>query len=280
MAVENIVRKREIACNKQFLLLSQCFLSHMVLIFHFKCILKCHLQFVSIWTSLKFCHLVLDIFFLFYLGTPPSLHTITPAALLDDFSTYSHSVSRPSSLPLGHSGKPSFCDIDGESICTRENLEQHCNNKRQNGFDDRETESCSSREKSHVKCNSVSGGILVETAAVKEERQSRRSSRSSTPSVTPVKMEMLTPSCTPCSTPNKSPSPSRNDFKAQKRNKRKNYLFAKYDDVLARWHDGLFYLGKILKVENICTSNLFLKQALVLMCLHYKSFENTWKRRN
>ena len=28
-------------------------------IFHFKCTLKCCLQFVSIWTTLKFCHLVM-----------------------------------------------------------------------------------------------------------------------------------------------------------------------------------------------------------------------------
>ena len=27
--------------------------------FHLKCTLKCYLQFVSIWTSLKFCHLVI-----------------------------------------------------------------------------------------------------------------------------------------------------------------------------------------------------------------------------
>ena len=53
IAVENIVRKGEIACDKQFLLFSQCFLCYMVLIFHFKCTLKCRLQFVSIWTSLK-----------------------------------------------------------------------------------------------------------------------------------------------------------------------------------------------------------------------------------
>ena len=33
IAVENIVRKGEIACNKQFLLLSQCFLSYMTLMF-------------------------------------------------------------------------------------------------------------------------------------------------------------------------------------------------------------------------------------------------------
>ena len=33
IAVENIVRKGEIACNKQFLLFSQCFLPYMVLIF-------------------------------------------------------------------------------------------------------------------------------------------------------------------------------------------------------------------------------------------------------
>ena len=36
VTVENIVRKGEIACNKQFLLFSQCFLLHMALIFHFK----------------------------------------------------------------------------------------------------------------------------------------------------------------------------------------------------------------------------------------------------
>ena len=40
IAVENIVRKGEIACNKQFLLFSQCFLPYMGLIFHFKCTLK------------------------------------------------------------------------------------------------------------------------------------------------------------------------------------------------------------------------------------------------
>ena len=40
IAVENIVRNREIACNKQFLLFSQCFLPYMVLIFHFKCSFK------------------------------------------------------------------------------------------------------------------------------------------------------------------------------------------------------------------------------------------------
>ena len=35
MAVENIVRKGEIACNKQFLLFSQCLISYMALVFHF-----------------------------------------------------------------------------------------------------------------------------------------------------------------------------------------------------------------------------------------------------
>ena len=46
-------------CKKQFLLFSQCFLPYMVLIFHFKCTLKCRLQFVSVWTILKFCGLVM-----------------------------------------------------------------------------------------------------------------------------------------------------------------------------------------------------------------------------
>ena len=52
--MENILRKGEIACNKQFLLFSQCFLPYMALIYHFKCTLTCRLQFVSIWTCLKF----------------------------------------------------------------------------------------------------------------------------------------------------------------------------------------------------------------------------------
>ena len=39
IVVENIVRKGDIACKKQFLLFSQCFLPYMVLIFHFKCTL-------------------------------------------------------------------------------------------------------------------------------------------------------------------------------------------------------------------------------------------------
>ena len=46
IAVENIVRNKEIVCNKQSFLFSQCFLPYMVLIFHFKCTLKCRLQFV------------------------------------------------------------------------------------------------------------------------------------------------------------------------------------------------------------------------------------------
>ena len=59
IAVENIVREREIACNKQFLLFPQCSLPCMALIFHFKCTLKCRLQFVLVWISLKFCRLVM-----------------------------------------------------------------------------------------------------------------------------------------------------------------------------------------------------------------------------
>ena len=55
------MRKGEIACNKQFLLFSQCFLPYMTLHFHFQCTLKCCLQFVSIWTSLTIYRLVLGL---------------------------------------------------------------------------------------------------------------------------------------------------------------------------------------------------------------------------
>ena len=57
--MENFERNEEIACNKQFLLFSQCFLPTMALILHFKRTLKCRLQFVSIWTSLKLCGMVM-----------------------------------------------------------------------------------------------------------------------------------------------------------------------------------------------------------------------------
>ena len=57
--MENIVRKGEITFNKQFLLFSPCFLTYIAFIFHFKCTIKCRLKFVSIWTSLKFCRLVM-----------------------------------------------------------------------------------------------------------------------------------------------------------------------------------------------------------------------------
>ena len=46
-------------CNKQVILFSQCFLPYMTLIFHCQCTLKCRLQFLSIWTSLKFFRLVM-----------------------------------------------------------------------------------------------------------------------------------------------------------------------------------------------------------------------------
>ena len=59
IAVENIVRKGEIACNKQYLLFFTTFLPDIALIFHFKCTLKYRLQFASIRTSLKFCRLVM-----------------------------------------------------------------------------------------------------------------------------------------------------------------------------------------------------------------------------
>ena len=40
------------------------FLSYIPLIFHFKCSLKCRLQFVSNWTSLRFCRLVIGQYYI------------------------------------------------------------------------------------------------------------------------------------------------------------------------------------------------------------------------
>ena len=98
MAVENTVRKGEIACNKQFLLFSQCFLPYMSLIFHFKCTLKCHLKFVSVWTSLKFCHLVMGLKFC-YLGNGSlerkKKNIVRSKRYLPDFYTFSTNFSFP-----------------------------------------------------------------------------------------------------------------------------------------------------------------------------------------
>ena len=53
------MEKEKIACDKQVLPFSQCFLPYMALSFHFKCPLKFRLQFLSIWTRLKFRRLII-----------------------------------------------------------------------------------------------------------------------------------------------------------------------------------------------------------------------------
>ena len=65
IAVENIVKKGEIVCNKQFLLFTQCFLTYMVLFSHFKCTLIGCLQFLSVWTSQGFCRLIKSLWCVF-----------------------------------------------------------------------------------------------------------------------------------------------------------------------------------------------------------------------
>ena len=55
---ENIVRKGENAGNQHFLLFSQCFLPVPRKISVLKLHLFCCLQMLSIWTSLKICHMI------------------------------------------------------------------------------------------------------------------------------------------------------------------------------------------------------------------------------
>ena len=57
-AFENIVGKGENAGYQHFLLFQQCFLPFPNQIFIFHSNIFCQLQMLSIWTSLKFCHLV------------------------------------------------------------------------------------------------------------------------------------------------------------------------------------------------------------------------------
>ena len=56
---ENTVGKGEIARNEQFFLFPQCFLLYRRQKLSFLLQLICRLQMLSIWTSLKFCRLVM-----------------------------------------------------------------------------------------------------------------------------------------------------------------------------------------------------------------------------
>ena len=56
--LENIVRKGKNAGNQHFLLFAQCFLSIPKTISVFKLHLFCRPEMLSIWISVKFCHLV------------------------------------------------------------------------------------------------------------------------------------------------------------------------------------------------------------------------------
>ena len=80
--MKNIVRKEEIACNKQFLLFSQCFLPNMALIFRFKCTLKCRLQSVSVSTSLQLCRQVMGKYHLSILYHIMTLLSIFPTMVM------------------------------------------------------------------------------------------------------------------------------------------------------------------------------------------------------
>ena len=68
-SVENIMRKGEIACtsNSPFLTMfsTRCgnffFFFFFFFFFHFKCTAKYRLRFLLIWTSLKFCRLVMSL---------------------------------------------------------------------------------------------------------------------------------------------------------------------------------------------------------------------------
>ena len=53
-SLENTVGKREIACNEQFLLFSQCFLPMWRISYHFHQIQNCRLQTLSVLKILKF----------------------------------------------------------------------------------------------------------------------------------------------------------------------------------------------------------------------------------
>ncbi|XP_060567350.1 uncharacterized protein LOC132726099 [Ruditapes philippinarum] len=110
------------------------------------------------------------------------------------------------------------------------------------------------RRNTSAKCKETSHGKVSLTPSRSDSRTSRRSSRSSTPNMSPIKSEILTPNSTPCSSPTKSPCTTPvctgGGTKVKKISKKKKYLFSRNDEVLARWHDGLYYLGNILRIDD------------------------------
>ena len=91
--MENIVRKKEIACNKQFLLFSQCFLPYTVLIFHFKCTFKCHLQVSYRNSSFSSCFLQL------FAYSSNSNHTTSPPIPHRLITSHNHTTNHAIFLP-------------------------------------------------------------------------------------------------------------------------------------------------------------------------------------
>lgn len=185
-------------------------------------------------------------------GTPPALYPTS--SIFSDIKTnscVSRQPERPNTLPVDKCASPKknenasdHCYIKAtetakskneqlSKVRSRKSLEETVNMLRRNT-------SAKAKEMSLAKLS----------PARSESRTSRRSSRSSTPNISPIKSEILTPNSTPCSSPSKSPctTPVCRAPKTKKHQKKKKYLFSRNDEVLARWHDGLYYLGKILKV--------------------------------
>lgn len=198
-------------------------------------------------------------------GTPPALHRHKDDDISNSLTFFAKPTRRPSSLPLKNKEKPHYCSTDDVTRVNgvkikkeRPDSDEECPST-SNGVTDQARrlsleETVNMLRQSYHKARDQNYSKHSLSPSQSESRSSRRSSRSTTPNVTPVKTDILTPCSTPSSSPDKTPCPSPTTEGVSRMRKKKNqrgaksYLFAKNDEVLARWHDGRFYLGKILKV--------------------------------
>ena len=245
--------------------------------FKFSAKVTIHLKLII--RNLHFSHTLIQFFFIYFFLFSGSLPA-TPTPSTSDMGFFCSSP-RPNTLSINSNSNSSSTqgttDTSSQSALDSSipNTSGHCleqENENSSQFTKMKSKRTLAETVDLLRHSSNLNGISVfKKNSLKEKtltpsddqsrNSSRNSSRSGSPNITPIKSEVLTPSCTPCSTPKKSPScspsPSLDRAPVTKINKDQKYLFRKGDTVLAQWHDGLYYLGKILKVKYIDLDYLF-----------------------
>ncbi|KAL4218580.1 PHD finger protein 19 [Mactra antiquata] len=197
-------------------------------------------------------------------GVPPPMYSTTA---ITDTSSFNKLSQRPSSLTISRNDS-SRCNDSKLERCyakateTARNRRSDLRMEHSHDRDDLDSGKDGTIKKGNRKSLEETVNMLRKnkvTPRVKDDEQmmslspsqvSRRSSRSSTVNNSPFKSEILTPSSSPCSSSSRSLCSSPTSSGSSRLKKSRNYLFGRSDEVLARWHDGLYYLGKILKIND------------------------------